>query len=364
MAFNRPTLEQLKVRIQNDIKGTLDITALVRRSFLDVFGKVLAGLSHVLFGFLVFIEKQAFPDTATGAYLERWAAIWGVLRKLATFSQFQIDLTGTDGTTISATTIFKFGDFEYTVDSDVDVAGGVATVDLTSVLPGDEYNLELGDTLTIQAAQAGLDPQGIVSAITNQAEATESDDSLRARLIDRIQQPPSGGAANDYIQWAREIAGVTRAWVLPQHLGPGTVGVSFVRDADDPIIPDAAEIQEVFDYIETLRPVTANVTVFAPNVLTIDMEIALLPNTTEVQNAVIASLQDLILRDAALEGSFKSPGVINTGEILLSRINESISISQGEEDHNILTINTLTPANIQPATNELPVLGTITWSNL
>lgn len=209
-----------------------------------------------------------------------------------------------------------------------------------------------------------MDSQGIVSAITDQAEDTEDDETLRARLIDRIQNPPSGGAANDYTQWAQEVAGVTRAWVLPQHLGPGTVGVAFVRDADNPITPDAAEIQEVFDYIEERRPVTANVTVFAPIILAIDLEISLEPNTAEVQAAVTESLQDLILRDAALEGAFKAPGETFTGEILLSRLGEAISIASGEIDHEITLVNGAAPANVQPATNELPVLGTLTFNNL
>jgi uncharacterized phage protein gp47/JayE len=60
----------------------------------------------------------------------------------------------------------------------------------------------------------------------------ESIPDLRARLLERIQNPPSGGAAEDYVAWALEVPGVTRAWVYPKEMGAGTVTVRFVRDND------------------------------------------------------------------------------------------------------------------------------------
>ena len=176
--------------------------------------------------------------------------------------------------------------------------------------------------------------------------------------------PPLGGSANDYIQWAREVTGVTRSWVLPLAYGPGTVGVSFVVDDEDPIIPSPAKVEEVQDYIDELKPVTALVTVFAPTELEMDLEIAIKPNTTEVQDAILAELQDLIDRDANLAGSYGGPSVINTGTILLSKINGAISIATGLEDFEIDTINGITPANVVPSDGGLITLGTVTWSAL
>lgn len=367
MPFNRPTLQDLIERVEGDLKGPLGIVTVLRRSFIGVISRALAGLSHLQFGFLKFIEKQAFPDTAEDEFLEQWASIWGVDRNAATFAQFTVAVTGTDGTTIPVSTLYQRDDgVEYTTDDEQTIAGGIATLNLTAVLAGANGNLEVADEITIQSPIAGLESIGAVSAITTDGEDSESDESLRERLIDRIQQPPSGGAANDYIQWARDIAGVTRAWVLPENTGPGTVSVAIVEDAEDPITASGAKIIEVQDYIDdpSRRPVTANVTVFTPGLFEIDMEIELKPNTVAVQNAVTQEIQDMILRDAAVEGAYKAPGETHTGEILLSRINEAISIAVGEEDHNILTINTVSPANVVPGSNELAVLGTITWQTL
>lgn len=362
MPFTRPTLPQLIERVEGDLKGPLGIVTVLRRSFIGVISRALAGLAHLLFGFLKFIEKNAFPDTAETEFLDRWAGIWGVSRLVATFAQFQLDVTGTTGTVIPAGTVYQRDDgAEYTVDSEVTLAGGAGTLDLTAVVAGVAGNLEVADALSIQSPIAGLDSEGTVSTITTDAEDTEDDDSLRERLIDRIQNPPSGGAANDYIQWARSVPGVTRAWVLPQNLGPGTVGVSFVEDGESPITPSPAKIQEVVDFIEPLRPVTANINVFAPNLLAIDLTIQLQPNTAEVQANVESELEDMILRNAALNGAFGGPGITLDGKILLSRMNEAISIALGEEDHIITVVNGGAPADVEPSTGELAVLGTITW---
>ena len=369
MPFNRPSLSDLIKRAEGDIKGPLDVIMVLRRSFIGVVARVLAGLAHILYGFLQFIERQAFPDTAEGEYLERWAAIWKVIRKVATFAQFTVDVTGIDGTVISAGTFYQRDDgTEYTTDDEQTIAGGVATLNLTATpdFPGSIGNLEIGDSISVQSPIAGLDSEGVVAAITIEAEDTETDESLQERLIDKIQNPPSGGAPNDYIQWAEAVPGVTRAWVLPQNLGPGTVGVSFVEDGDVPITPDGAKIAEVEAYINDpfRRPVTANLNVFAPVLLPVDMSISLKPNTVAVQNDVIAELEDLFLRDSALAGAYKSAIELHTGTILLSKINEAISTTVGEDDHEITLINGGAPANVAPATNELAVLGVITWATL
>lgn len=362
MPWTRPTLIELRDRIEADVRAGLDVTTLLRRSFLKVLSKALAGAIHLQHGFLQYISRQLFVDTAEVNFLERHGAIWGVLRRSATFAEFEIDITGTNGTVIPTNTTYQGPTgLEYTTDAEVTIAAGTATVKVVAAESGASYNLETGDTVSLLSPIAGAQSDATVSTIVIDAEDTESDEAYRARLLDFIRQPPSGGAANDYVQWALTIAGVTRAWVLPQNTGPGTVGVAIVEDNEDPISASPAKITEVADYIETVRPVTADVTVFTPTLAPMDLTIELRPNTAEVQANVEAELEDLILRDSQVEGSYLSPSENNTGEILLSRINEAISIAQGEQDHNITLINGVAPADVTPGSNELITLGTITW---
>src|SRR5688500_17136270 len=119
MAFTRPSLEDLVTRVEGDIKSGLGLVTLVRRSSLKVMARVLAGLSHLLFGYLVYVEKQAFPDTADTDYLEQWAAIWGVTRKAATFAEFTATVTGT-GTIPAGTTYRRADGAEYVTLTEVE----------------------------------------------------------------------------------------------------------------------------------------------------------------------------------------------------------------------------------------------------
>ncbi|MHC8326141.1 baseplate J/gp47 family protein [Pseudomonas sp. LB1P83] len=155
-------------------------------------------------------------------------------------------------------------------------------------------------------------------------------------------------AASDYEQWALEVAGVTRVWVYPLQMGAGTVTVLFVCDEDVSIIPSPAKVAEVQAYIEARAPVTAEVFVAAPVADPLVMTIKIAPNTTAVQNAVLAELADLIDRDSA-------PG----GTILISRLREAVSLATGEDNNQIVTPT----ADVTHAAGHMATLGTVTFSS-
>lgn len=366
MAFSRPSLDELIERVKTDIKGGLNITTIARRSFLGVISRALAGLAHLLYSFLTWISRQVFPDTAELEYLNRWASIWGIFRSEATFAEASVLLTGSNGSVIPQGTVYQREDgLQYSLKEEVIfTATGMATESVICLSSGSNGDLNIGATVSLLSPIAGVDSDAIVDSIVVDADDTESDDSLRERLINRLQLPPLGGSANDYIQWAREVPGVTRSWVLPLYLGPGTVGVSFTVDNEDPIIPSPAKVQEVQDYIDFLKPVTALVTVFAPVEAAMDLDISIKPDTIEVRDNITNELKDLVKRDATLAGSYKGPGQTNDGSILLSKIRQSISIAVGLEDFEINTINGQAPANVVPNSGELITLGNITWQIL
>lgn len=366
MPFTRPTLNQLIERVDADIKGGLNITTVLRRSFLGVISRAMAGLSHLLHGYLDFISLQTLPDTGEEDTVKRWATMFDVARKEATFAEFNIDIVFTDAATVAQNTLYQREDgTQYFLDAEVSSPGaGTVQGKLIAQVSGENGNVQVGDTLSLISPIANVESDALATIIIIDAEDQESLEAWRARLITRLRLPPLGGSANDYVQWALEVPGVTRAWVLPLYLGPGTVGVSFVEDDETPIIPSPAKVAEVADYIEERKPVTALVTVFAPVEAPMDMTIKIKPNTSEVQANIISELEDLVKRDATLAGSYKAPGETNDGSILLSKINQAISIAVGIEDHEIVDINTLPPANVVPSDGELITLGTITWQPL
>jgi uncharacterized phage protein gp47/JayE len=351
MPFARPTLAELIDRVSSDFASRLPGTdPRLRRSNLNVTARVHAGGVHGLYGHLDFLSRQIIVDTAEVEYLERWCSVWGVARKAAAPAKGNVTFTGTNGTNIpAATQLLRSDGAAFTTDAPVVIAAGVAVAAATASLAGAAGNTDLNSPLALAAPIAGVNGTATVAAggLSQGAEA-ESDDSLRARLISRISQPPQGGANSDYVAWALQVAGVTRAWCFPQELGAGTVTVRFVRDLDAAsIIPDGGEVAAVQAYIDALRPVTANVSVLAPIADPLNFTFASVdPNTQAVKDAITAELKDLLSREAV-------PG----GTILLTHIRAAISVAAGENNY----VLTLPNADVVSATGHMPTPGVFTF---
>ena len=350
MPFARPTLTELIARAEADIEAGLPGTdARLRRSNLNVLARMHAGALHSLYGYLDWLAEQVFVDTAESVLLDRHAGIWGVLRVPAAFAAGPVTVTGSVGALVPAATVVQRSDgAEFTVTADTVLAGAATDVPVAALVAGAAGNANAGTKMTFVQPVAGVNGSAVVGAagLTQGADA-ESDDALRARVLMRIQQPPMGGSASDYVAWALQVPGVTRAWVYPLENGPGTVRVRFVRDNDASMIPDTTEVAAVQAYINERRPVTANVTVSAPVAVPLAMSITLTPNTLAVRNAVQAELADVIRREG-------QPG----GTLLLSHLREAISVAAGETNH-VLTAPT---TDVGHSAGQIPVLGTITWA--
>lgn len=360
MPFTRPTLPQLRDRVESDFADKFSLPQVLRRSFLGVSAKAIAGLAHTLFGYLDFISRQVFPDQAEQEFLERWATIWGISRTAATFAEFTITHTGTNGGVIPIGTIIQRSDgVQYTATTSGIITAGEAVVTYRANVAGSDANPQVADILSLSSPITDVDSNGEVTAIVTEGDDQETDDTLRTRLLNRIQQPPAGGTAQDYINEALSVAGVTRAWVFPLNRGAGTVDVSFVEDNEDPIIPSAPKVAEVQAAIDAFKPVTADCQVFAPVAVPLDITMQLEPNTAEVQAAVTAQLEDMIFRDAEVAGSYRDAATTNDGTILISRINEAISIATGEEDHLV----TVPAGDFTVSNGEIVTLGTITFNS-
>lgn len=411
MAFQRPTLIELVDRIQSDLSTRLTLVgAVLRRSVVHVLARVLAAAAHLLHGHLEFLSKQLFPDTSEVEYLERHAGLYGLTRVPATFAAGTLVVWGTNTTVIPIATVLQRSDgAQYDTDAEVTIATltawapttaytvgalrsnggniylctvagtsagsggpsgtGTAIVDntvtwrfiaagsaavlaaVTALVAGEDGSADLGVSLSFVSPIAGANATATVSTggLASGADA-ESDNALRARLIARLQQPPHGGAAADYIAWAKEIAGVTRAWVFQQELGAGTVTVRFVRDEDGTgaaIIPSAGEVTAVQDYITARRPVTAAVTVVAPTAVARDFTIHVVPDTAATRAAVQAELEDYLRRAA-------EPG----GSLLISQIRVAVGVAAGVTDFTV----TSPAADVSHTTGQIAVMGTITWN--
>jgi uncharacterized phage protein gp47/JayE len=352
MAFARPTLAELISRTQQDAISRLELVApLLRRSMARVLARVVAGASHLLHGHLEYLGKQIFPGQSDGDFLVRQAALFGLTLVPASYAEADVIFTGTSGSVIPARAVLSRSDGAlYTLQTDVTLSGGVGTGHVIAQVEGSDGSLTTGGPLSFVSPVAGVAATATV-AVFNKVDGAdqESPASLTARLIGRMQSPPHGGNAGDYIAWTLEVPGVTRAWCYPLEGGVGTVKVRFVRDHDTSIFPGSGEVAAVQAYLTdpSRAPATDQVTAVAPTPLSVPVTCHISPDTTATRLAVQASLSELFQRAS-------SPA----GVVLLSDIQTAIRTADGVLDRSVSAPAT----DVGGATGQLPVLGTVTFT--
>lgn len=349
MPFERPTLPDLVDQGATEFESRLPgVLARVRRSVVGVLNRVVAGGLAALYKYVEYLVRQMWPDTAEAEWLDWHGNRWGVPRTPAAPATGTVRLTGNDGAAIAQGTVVQRSDgMQYETTQAAVIAAGEALVPVQALTAGQTSSTSINTALTLTSPVAGVNAQATASTEVSGGADVEDDEAYRARILARIRKPPHGGRKEDYIDWAKEVPGVTRVWVYPGEQGAGSVVVRFMRDDDAGNgIPDAGEVAAVQANIDPQRPVTAEVYVVAPAAAALNFTIQLTPNTAAVQAAVQAELQELIRREA-------EPG----GTLLLSHIREAISIASGETDY----LMTAPVANVVSGTGQITTMGVITW---
>jgi len=165
-----------------------------------------------------------------------------------------------------------------------------------SVLFDEDENQDADAIMTLQSPIGGItDEVRVDQGAMISGSDEESDTSLRARLLEKIQNPVANFNVSDITSVAKAIAGVTRVWVQEITPGVGSVTVYFMRDNDDSAIPDGAEVAEVKTAVDAIKPATSDtsyVFVLAPIAEAVDFTFTdLQPATATMQDAVEASLE-------------------------------------------------------------------------
>ena len=364
MAFDRPTLNQIRTRIQNDIEAELPGSdARLRRRAEYAFSVALAGASHNAHGRISFHADQILPDTAVAEFLDRWAAIWlgANARAQPTKASGVCRFEGTDTTVVPAGTKIERpsnGQVYSTLAAQTvgEEISGAVLLEVEADEAGADGNAAASTQVRLQSAIAGVESDGFVRA--TEAFSTEgltggtdleTDASLLERVLARIQDGPDIEQPGTFERRARDTGQATRAWEIPNLNGALTVLLFFVDDNDPSgIIPGPTKIAAVDTAVQAASSIWADVQADAPVAVPLDLTIQLTPDTTEVREAVIRELEDLLLREATAKG----------GTITVQSIREAIGRAPGEDFHNLISPT----ADQAYGIGLLAVLGTITWS--
>jgi hypothetical protein len=158
--------------------------------------------------------------------LDAFADDLGTSRQPAVAARREVDVTGANNTTYTVTGLTLNHPSGLTFNLLDAITGnpltsvltdgsGDATVLIECSEPGTAGNLALGTILTWSAAPSGMGATGTVTGSVRSGEAEESDVDLQTRLLEILRERPASGNRADWRETAREIGGVTNAWVYP-----------------------------------------------------------------------------------------------------------------------------------------------------
>lgn len=278
MPYEPPSYATILQAILDDYKNRVDGADVSADTEIYRRAAVTAGAIWALSYGLRYVENQIFPDTADTANLERHAALYGYTRKAAQpATDGEITLTGTNSTVVSAGLSLAHADgTTYTTTTGGTILGGQLIVSAEADEGGLATNKSSGVALTVQSPPSGVDAVATISTAFTDGTADETDAQLLARLLQRIRQGNAGGTASDYELWALEVDGVIEACCLPLRRGVGTVSVAVFADDGTGVREgaDATLRDEVLAYLDTLRPVCADVDVPELTAQTTNCEVA------------------------------------------------------------------------------------------
>lgn len=276
-------------------------------------------------------------DTAVGEYLDRVVVDYGLTRKPATKAIRKIVTIGS----------LPIGSRWGLNDTSYIVTGNISTN--TYKAECEQYG-ELGNTYT--GTLENIDNiSGVTATLTDiitSGQDKEADDNLRARFYAYLQRPSTSGNAFNYREWAMSVPGVGDAKVFPLWSGNGTVKILIVdsnMEIDETLEP------VVQDYIETVRPIGATVTVDSPEQRIIGITANVVLDGSVVFDDVVSSFTALI-------ANYFKELTFETYSVSYAKIGSILLSTPGIADYDSLLVDG-DNANITIGATEMPIVGTI-----
>ena len=338
MAWDIPTPREIADQASTDFEEGLRLDADGRerrvdarseRSVLRVFAVVIGLALYPVYLFFSWVLDQLFPDRCSEGWLAVHARIWGVERIAATAASGVVTFIGAAGTAIPAGTVVALSGSRWSTVAPATIGGGgSAAVAVSALVQGGGGNRAAGAEPALETPIVGLSAQTAIvgpGGLTGGADL-EAVSVWRGRVIDRIREPPCGGADFDYVKWAKE-AGAAAVAVHPAWIGTGTVGViiAWSDGAGGLRVATSVEVDAVAAHIETVRPVTAaRVVVLSAEILDVDITVEISPWSKAVERAIAAAAEAYV------------PTVGIAGTIRRSRLSERLSRAAGEDWHRLV----------------------------
>ena len=351
-----------------------------KRPVSDIQNKILNGISDIYEKakgyFLWEITKgvaMALKDTSdrvaedalkldiynlTGDELENYTyRNEGISRKPAACAVGFVRVKGKG--TVNAGDLFETdGLIGFTADEACDV-DGEADIAVTAREAGLKGNVPAESVINMPVTISGINECTNPEPMTGGYDA-EGDSELLNRYLEYVRDPPTSGNIAHYKAWAKEVVGVSDAYIIPLWNGPNTVKVIIIDQKHLPA--DEELVQDVQEHIdpgisgtgEGQAPIGAFCTVAAAGAKTIDISAAIITAEGYDREKVKNSIKDI------LAGYF-SDLAFRQYYISYAKIGAMILEAEGVLDYRDLLVNSLT-SNIECTREEVFVLGTVTMN--
>ncbi|OXM86455.1 baseplate J/gp47 family protein [Paenibacillus rigui] len=297
------------------------------------------------------VLKLGFADTSYGIYLDLRCKELGLTRKPAVKAVGDITFTGPEDTFIPKGTEVSTGGkipVYFKTMADCRLTGGSATVGAEAKTGGFSGNVTIGAIKLLFGAYSGVVSVTNTSTFNGGVDL-ETDEDLLNRYMERVRRPAASGNANQYRQWALEIAGISDAKVYPLWNGNGTVKIALLDSNKRAPLP--SKVAQVNQYIASVAPVGAAITVVAATEVPIHVSgtYTLKPGATledarrQIAEGVANYLKTLAFSDAIVRYTQIANVVLDTDAVV---------------DYANLQVNSGT-ANLTIESGSVAVLGTV-----
>lgn len=317
------------------------------------------------------VQRQAFIQTAVGQALDLLAPLGGIARYQASPAV----RLGEFNTAVPIGARFSVLNGADSINFTVTAAGSEENqYQLTAETPGWIGNDYAGPILPITSIPGLTSAQ--LTDILVPGEDTETDDALRARLIQALNEKPFAGNIAAYRSDILAIDGVGAVQVYPTWNGGGTVACSLLGADFSPASPELVEnVQNAIDPPAGglglgLAPIGAQVTITAPDEVTVDVSATLTLaagyDLEQVRPLVKAAIEAYLLTVRQGWGTqLGTTGVEYSADVYLARVLAAIIGTTGVVNATNVKLNGKAADLVLEETGrsqQVPVLGTVTLS--
>jgi len=294
------------------------------------------------------VNRQCFPQTAQGEYLDHHAQLRALERKAAACAQGTVRFFGDPASTMdrpipAGTVCMTSGLVRFRTTQDAVLAAGSSRVDVPAqaVESGNSGNVIAGSICSLSAAPMGITGCTNPNAMSGGTDA-EDDEQLRKRILDSFLRLPNGANSAFYEQSALSFDCVAAASALARNRGAGTVDVVVATTQG---IPDQELLERLNKHFQECREIAVDVRVLPPEPVPVDIQVRV--KSSDMDQAVLQVRQTL---------TDWFSGQRLGQNVLRAKLGSLIFGTDGVDNYTLIA-----PADdIAISKVQLPVLGTVT----